>query len=313
MKLSKHIHLEKGFQNSVNLAYDLDDTDKIESFIPTIASIDLIEEIMLSTVDNSNNRAKILIGAYGKGKSHLVLVLLAMLQNKNKNLFERLLNSIQVENLELYNFINVYFKSNKRLLPVIVKGTSSSITQSFLSAMEQALKCEELEDLMPETHFNAVVNMIEKWEKEYPSTYNNLLKLINEPITDFIERVERFDNGAYLKFEGFYPKLTSGGTFNPILGFDVIELYKQVNKSLIKRGYNGMFVVYDEFSKYLESNISNTSISDTRTLQDFAEMCNRSKEEQIHLLLIVHKDISNYIDKLPKQKVDGWRGVSERF
>jgi hypothetical protein len=30
-------------------------------------------------------------------------------------------------------------------------------------------------------------------------------------------------------------------------------------------------------------------------------------------MLISHKEISNYIDKLPKQKVDGWRGVSERF
>lgn len=30
-------------------------------------------------------------------------------------------------------------------------------------------------------------------------------------------------------------------------------------------------------------------------------------------MLISHKEISNYIDKLPKEKTDGWRGVSERF
>lgn len=48
-------------------------------------------------------------------------------------------------------------------------------------------------------------------------------------------------------------------------------------------------------------------------LQDFAEKCNRSGEFQMHLMLISHKEIANYIDKLPKQKVDGWRGVSERF
>ena len=33
----------------------------------------------------------------------------------------------------------------------------------------------------------------------------------------------------------------------------------------------------------------------------------------MHFLLITHKDIANYIDKLPKDKVDGWKGVSERF
>ena len=47
--------------------------------------------------------------------------------------------------------------------------------------------------------------------------------------------------------------------------------------------------------------------------EHFAEKCNRSGEEQLHLILISHKEISNYIDKLPKQKIDGWRGVSERF
>ena len=30
-------------------------------------------------------------------------------------------------------------------------------------------------------------------------------------------------------------------------------------------------------------------------------------------MLISHKEISNYIDTLPKEKVDGWKGVSERF
>ena len=78
-------------------------------------------------------------------------------------------------------------------------------------------------------------------------------------------------------------------------------------------GYTGIFVVYDEFSKFLEANIKQASVSDTKMLQDFAEKCNRSGKEQLHLMLISHKEISNYIDNLPKQKVDGWRGVSERF
>ncbi|MBR1806075.1 MAG: restriction endonuclease subunit S, partial [Selenomonadaceae bacterium] len=48
-------------------------------------------------------------------------------------------------------------------------------------------------------------------------------------------------------------------------------------------------------------------------MQDFAEKANRSGSAQMHLLLISHKEISNYIDTLPKEKVDGWRGVSDRF
>ena len=72
-----------------------------------------------------------------------------------------------------------------------------------------------------------------------------------------------------------------------------------------ERGYSGIYVVYDEFSKFLEANISEASVSDTKMLQDFAEKCNRSAENQLHLMLISHKEIANYIDTLPKQKVDG--------
>ena len=105
----------------------------------------------------------------------------------------------------------------------------------------------------------------------------------------------------------------SGNYFNPFIGFDVIDLYEEAVKGLKSQGYTGIYVIYDEFSKYLETNITDASVSDTKMLQDFAEKCNRSGELQLHLMLISHKEIANYIDKLPKQKVDGWRGVSERF
>ena len=110
-----------------------------------------------------------------------------------------------------------------------------------------------------------------------------------------------------------YPQLTAGSVFNPFLGFDIAELYSSVVRSLKAKGYQGIYVVYDEFSKYLEANIQEASVSDTKMLQDFAEKCNRSGKEQLHILLISHKEIANYIDRLPKQKTDGWRGVSERF
>ena len=133
------------------------------------------------------------------------------------------------------------------------------------------------------------------------------------PLDEFIGRLSDFDVEAYSIFEKIYPAMTAGSEFNPFAGFDVIELYEKVIDELPGVGYTGIIVVYDEFSKYLESSISKASISDIKMLQDFAEKCNRSGVKQLHLLLISHKEIENYIDVLPKQKVDGWKGVSERF
>lgn len=65
------IMIEKGFQTSVNIAYDLNNPQKIKSLIPTREVIGLLEDIILSTDERSTRRARFLIGAYGRGKSIL--------------------------------------------------------------------------------------------------------------------------------------------------------------------------------------------------------------------------------------------------
>ena len=311
---NKMLHIEEGFQTSVNISYDLQDEVKVSRFIPTNSAIDVIEDIFLSTVPTSTQRSRMLIGAYGRGKSHIILVLLALLNVKNKGVFSSLMTKIKGTNEELHRFINDYLNSNRKILPVVISGSSASLTQSFMNALQQTLVREGLDDIMPETHFQAAINTIEGWEINYPETYEKFTSKIDISIAEYIASLKSYDVNAYDNFLDIYPQLTSGRAFNPFLGFDVVEIYEKVNQEICSRGFEGMYVVYDEFSKYLESSITSASISDIKLLQDFAEKCNRSGKKQMHLLLISHKDISNYIDgNLPKEKVDGWRGVSGRF
>lgn len=312
--LDKKIWVEQGFQTSVNIAYDLHNEIKVKNFIPTMSSIDIIEDVILSTSVQGMGRARILIGAYGRGKSHIVLILMSLLYKKDIALFQVLLNKIKEQNQKLYRFITDYINSNQKLLPVIVSGSSTSITQSFLSALQSALKSENLMNLMPETNFKSAVNTIALWKNHYHDTYKRFISELTVPVNEFIVSLKEYDVNAYDKFIKLYPTLTSGSIFNPFIGCDVVELYENVVEKLKTKGYNGVYIIYDEFSKFLESSIANTSISDIKLLQDFAEKCDRSGDQQMHLMLISHKDISNYIDKnLPKDKVDGWRGVSGRF
>ena len=75
--MTKMVSVVKGFQHSINIAYDLYDDDKIKNFIPTTSALLLLEDILSSTDIGATNRARILIGAYGKGKSHIVLMILS--------------------------------------------------------------------------------------------------------------------------------------------------------------------------------------------------------------------------------------------
>jgi len=312
--IKEHIGVVKGFQTSINIAYDLHDESKVKAFIPTVSSIDIVEDVLYSVNNSNASRARLLVGAYGRGKSHIVLVLMSLLMRKEKALFEPLLNKMSALNPELHEYALGYFSSEKKLLPVIVSGNSSSLTQSFLNALQQTLRNENLLDLMPDTNFIAAINAIELWKNEYPKTYSMFIDMLGENISEFMASLEAFDVSSYENFIKLYPTLTSGSEFNPFVGFNVVELYEKVIEKLESRGYDGVYIIYDEFSKYLESSIANATVSDTKLLQDFAEKCDRSGNKQMHLMLISHKDISNYIDdNLPKDKVDGWRGVSGRF
>ena len=306
------ISVASGFQYSVNIGYDLNNDDKLKNFIPTRSALELMEEVLLSTNPASNERARVLVGAYGKGKSHIVLSILAMLMKRDLGLFKKAMPRIK-ENPRLYQCVQNYYESNNKILPVIITGSNTSLSQAFLLALHRTLSMNGLLNAMPETNYKAAVNVIERWENEFPDTFEKLKKEIDGPINIFIEQLQNYNIESYEKFEKIYPKLTAGSYFNPFIGFDVIDLYEEAVKGLKSQGYTGIYVIYDEFSKYLEANITDASVSDTKMLQDFAEKCNRSGELQLHLMLISHKEIANYIDKLPKQKVDGWRGVSERF
>lgn len=89
------ISVATGFQSSVNIAYDINDEAKLKNYIPTKSALKLLEDILLSTGKESTDRARILIGAYGKGKSHIVLMILSILMKKDITLFEKLIPVIE--------------------------------------------------------------------------------------------------------------------------------------------------------------------------------------------------------------------------
>lgn len=312
-KIGRYITTISDFQFAVNIGYDLYSDDKIKNYIPTSSAIELIEDVMLGLSPSSNDRARIFIGAYGKGKSHLTLMLVSLLFRKEPGLFDTLLSKVYEYNVELYNYISDYINSDRRLLPVIVYGNGMGIRQSLMFELKRSLENAGLRDIMPDTYFKAAMTTIQNWEKDYKETYFAFENKISCSVSDFILGLSEYNTEYYVKFTEIFPSLTSGSEYNPISVMNVVELYNDVNDKIKKHGYNGIFVVYDEFSKFLEGSLNKTSAEEVKALQDFAENCTRSKEKQLHILLVSHKSILNYIDKLPKNKIDAWKAVSNRF
>lgn len=312
-KLSEFVKVFENFQYAINIGYDLYSDDKIKNYIPTASAIDIIEEIMLSTSNSSTSRARIFTGPYGKGKSHLALVLLALLCRNDEKLYSNILSFICQTRPELCEYIKSYHKQKKKMLPVVIQGNGMGIRQSFLYGLKTALDDADLNGFMPDTYFEAAVKTINNWKNNYPSTYKLLKKKIHCSVIEFIDELKSYNGNYYNKFVEIYPTLTSGSEFNPIAGLDIVSLYRDVVSKIREFGYTGIFVVFDEFSKQLEGNMNKISGEEIKALQDFAEYCDRSQENQIHVLLISHKSMLNYANGLSKADVDAWKAVSNRF
>lgn len=313
--LSEFISTAPEFQYSINLEFDLNSDKKIENYILTTSAMEIIEEVLLSynTTSTSSTRAQIVIGPYGKGKSHLVLVIASMLYRRDIKLFSNILNTMKEHKIELYDLAKSTLQRENRLLPVIISANSLSISQNLMLGLKKALIREGLEEVIPDTYFDSALKMIDLWSESYRETYERLKSELNIPINQFVKKLKEYDKTTFDLFTSIYPKLTSGSEFNPIQNEDVLLQYKSVIDKIKPFGYDGIFIVYDEFSKFLEASVDVNSAMEIKLLQDIAEYCNRSGENQLHIILTSHKDIDNYVDKLPKEKIDSWKAVNERF
>ena len=229
--MSEMLSVASGFQYSVNIGYDLYNDEKLENFIPTKAALDLLEDILRSTYPTSTERSRVLIGAYGKGKSHIVLMILSMLMKRDRALFVKVVDKATT-NPSLMQAIDTYYESNNKILPVVITGSNTSIPQAFLIALQRTLSDNDMLNVMPETNYKAAVAVINRWKAEFPDTYAPFAQLIDIPVSKFIKELENYSTSAYEIFERVYPSLTAGSTFNPFLGFDVVELYENAAKGI---------------------------------------------------------------------------------
>lgn len=315
MNLREMVVPNEDFQTSINIDFDFGSREKIEALIPTDSVCRYLEMIIRDVVVSSNQRAKLLVGAYGKGKSHVVLAALTAMWVKEPESFGRIVEAYKDRGLGFGDTLERFVSEGRRLLPVVISGSTADLRHSLLHALRNALRLAGLDNLMPSTNYDGAIAVLERWKEEYPDTLARFERVAGNSAASILSRLRSMDTAAYNLFAEAYPALTSGGKFDALDGAEVIEVYNYVLDGLSKHGVEGVYVVYDEFSKYLETSLDRATVEDIKLLQDFAEACNRSSDsKQLHLLLISHKSLSNYIDSnLPKEKVDGWRGVSGRF
>ena len=287
-RLKDWIKIDKRFENSVNLYLDLDNKGKIDSYVYTRSSQNIID-YYLENIEKDKDHATMLIGPYGKGKSHMLLVLLDRLKNMEKP-----------------------------FLPVIISGTNENLNQAFLVGINDALKREGLAGIAPESYYGEALKKIAQWKEKFPKAYSHfeeeLIKSGCKSIDILCAQLEKNDKKALDLFCKIYPAVTNGSEFNPIVMLETVRLYEQIKAVLSHDyGYAGIYIIFDEFSKYIEGHEKETFSRDMKVLQDMCELADRGTQGRMFITFVAHKSIKEYGAKLPEDMRNAFRGVEGRI
>lgn len=318
--LNELVKFNSSFRNAINLYLNLNKEDKILSYIPTTSSIKILNEY-LQSIDERNNLASLLIGPYGKGKSHLLLVLMAIAtleRNKeNKAIIDNLIAKIEpLENVGKKSIELIQKVWNKKkYLPVIVMASQGDLNQAFLYALHEALKRDGKEDLVPDTYYSMAEERILDWKENYTDTYElfeDYLKEYERTADEFIAELRHYSKEMLDVFKKIYPKLTSGSDFNPLAASEVTPLYKSVCEKLCyDYDYSGIYIIFDEFSKFIEGQDKLYTGNNMLILQEICELANESK--QIYITMVTHKSIKEYGKYLSQEVINAFTGIEGRI
>lgn len=315
MKYKSLVQPNSNFQTSVNLQFDLHKINKIEAYIPTTQSVSILKKYLNAVYNDSYNEdnATILIGPYGRGKSHLLLILASLMTGiaeedvVKREALNKLISKLEKIDRETGKIARLLLKRNKPVLTVMINSNHIDINQSFILGLREALERENLTDFFPQTYFDSALSMIATWENDYENAFSTLKKLLKEKKTSLSKiknELNQCSKTAYHLFCDIYPEVTNGAEFNPMQNTDIVKTYTQVSEALAEqKNYGGIFIIFDEFSKFLESSAVSKDMQNLKIIQDFAELATRNS--QIQLCCVTHKEILDYSQNENFRTVDG--------
>lgn len=316
------IEFNSNFKIAINLYLSLNKTDKVLGYIPTKSSVSFLGEYARSVLEGKE-QATLLVGPYGKGKSHLLLVLLAVLSldrvPKNTEIIDKLIEKIrkvdEVGEAVASQIEKIW--SQDKFLPVLITDTTGDLKQAFLYGLNDALKREGLLDLIPDTYYSIALERIADWEKNYIDTYAIFEQEISSygiSMSVLKADLKMYSREALDLFRSIYPKVTAGSEFNPMVVSDVLPLYKSISEKLVEEyKYRGIYLVFDEFSKFIEGQNGMAVGANMKLLQDICELATDSRDVQVYFTMVAHKSIKEYGKYLSQDIINSFTGIEGRI
>ncbi len=311
MNYTELITKKKQYKYSANVFFDLKDEEKLAGFIPNVTTTEIIGEYLYSIIEKNNDvHSRILYGSYGTGKSHLLTVLCAILGHCNVSGegFKTFCQSIGKYDAALASFLEGYVKEARPYLVVPVYSDFPEFDKCISYSLKKELDKNNIK-ICFKSYFYEARALLDKWDSSEESS-KRLAEVCEKAginLKELYIGLENLETVSEKNFNDVFKGMTFGATFVSETGnlIDNIELANQA----IHETHRGIVFVFDEFGRYIEDSGEDIKV---KVIQDLAEYCDHSEYDD-YLILVSHKQLSLYTDKMKKELSEEWKKIEGRF
>lgn len=286
---------------------DLHNNDKIDNFIVTKTATDLMGEF-IDNIESDNAKPQLFIGPYGKGKSHLLLVLAELLYVKDLNNHKNLEENLVKTNPDFSEKIKK--KNGKRYLPIVLTGSYEAFKTELIIEIKKRLNDEEIDNFDIQTAYEQALKLISNWTYDKNAEVRLAEYCKNKKITmsKVSKGLEEFKVKDLKIFKDIYTYMMYGQKFEPLINENITNIIREISSYLKENtDFDGLLLIMDEFSKLLEGNAAAETYSD---IQNLAELTGNSS---FRLICVAHKRIGAYTNHLSNEKRNEWKKIEGRF
>lgn len=308
---------EKFLHPSVNVRFDLGRSELYERYLPTSSHANVLSGLLKGFL-NKGSHAHIVVGPYGSGKSLLTTIMGGIVsKNVDEHSFSKLLNRFkQVDQDKLtYKYMRKIHSQPITFIPVVLNGNQGNLRRNLMVSLYRTLSEYGLDFTLPSIALE-IEKTIELWKSDYNETYQSFLKRLDETqwnLKKLMSNVKVFDTKAIDWFKDTYTILSSGSNLSLAYDKDIVSQIQFVLKELLSKGY-GIFFVYDEFGRFMQTLSSKETHETMHDLQELAELANKDKHQNLHIMFISHRNMRQYAMKFQNEELEKeFKKIEERF
>lgn len=302
------------FQSSINIRFDFGRQALYERYLPTSSHVDSLKGLLKGFL-GEGNRAHIIVGSYGSGKSLLGMILAGIVSKSIDDIIiDQLSNKFQTVDDKIHELLLHVKKTNITYIPVFLSSEEGSFKRSLLSALYNTLREQNL-DFTHQIIVADILNIVDTWKKKYKTTYDEFLALLEKKtwtIDTWRKDIEKINVKAIEWFKKTYPILTSGSKLSLSFDKDLTSQLEYISDQLRARNL-GLFIVYDEFGRFLQT-LPSTEVNEAmQELQDLAEFSNSDKGNNLNVLLITHRNLGQYALRYNEELQKEFQRIEKRY